>query len=373
MRLFRDPDRPPLLSVVFWAVFAATAAIRLLVFPDEGSTPLFCLVMTVVAVLWLMLPWSPAASHWRKPAALCFLVAVAFIGTFTQGIHSALMLIGIANLAFLYGVRLAAFIVVVYFTVLCFTSPSLFGRPWPGVLLEAGIMGVLSAFALGMASAILEARRKGEVAQRLLERVRELAVAEERARMARDMHDSVGHHLTVIKMGLENAERYRERRPYDAWDEVRQAKQVTAQALAEARRWVRALRPLALDDHVGSAALNRLAQSFAGTGIQVSFEVHGDEQRLDPDSELVLYRVLQEGLTNALRHAEAKHVRARLAFGTGRVVLVIGDDGKGTEETAGFGLSSLAERAHAIGGSLRAGNADGGGFEVRAEVPVTRS
>ncbi|WP_214324344.1 sensor histidine kinase [Nonomuraea sediminis] len=248
------------------------------------------------------------------------------------------------------------------------------GRGWGDAVAQLVPITFLGAFVLGMASAVLEARRRREEAQGLLDRVRELAVAEERARMARDMHDSIGHHLTVIKMGLENAERFRDLRPSDAWDEVRQAKQLTAEAMAEARRWVRALRPLALDGHIGSAALERLAGSFDGTGVQVSFEVEGTERRLDPDAELVLYRTLQEGLTNALRHACASRVHGRLTFDRDKVVLVVGDDGRGSAGGGpGFGLASLDERAKALGGAVHAGNAAGGGFEVRAELPVARS
>src|SRR5690606_19079074 len=151
----------------------------------------------------------------------------------------------------------------------------------------------------------------------------------------------IGHQLTVVKMGLENAERFRERRPSQAWAEVRQAKEMTARALADARLWARALRPLDLDGHLGAAALDRLARSFDGTGVQVGFQVTGPERRLDPDTELTLYRVLQEALTNALRHARARHVRARLSFGDERVVLTITDDGEGADDITGFGLSSL--------------------------------
>ena len=233
-------------------------------------------------------------------------------------------------------------------------------------------MAVFSAFVLGMAASTLEARRRREEAQGLLERIRELAVAEERARTAAEMHDSVGHHLTVIKMGLENAERFRRRRPDAALAEVRQAKELTVEALADARRWVRALRPLALDGRVGSAALERLAASFDGTGITVSFEVRGEERHLKADTELVLYRVLQEGLTNALRHAKAEHVHGTLTFGDDQVALVVRDDGTGRDDRArgGFGLTSLADRARALGGTLAGGNRPGGGFELRAELPL---
>jgi signal transduction histidine kinase len=246
-------------------------------------------------------------------------------------------------------------------------------------LTSADVMSIVSqvaalllsaGFALGMASATLEARRRREEGDRLLARIRELTVAEERARMARDMHDSIGHYLTVIKMGLENAERFRERRPDAAWDEVRQSKQLTVQALAETRRWIRALRPLDLDDTIGSVALDRLTRSFDGSGMAIDFAVEGAESPLDADTELTLYRVLQEGLTNVLRHSEATSVRVRLAFDDARVTLAIRDDGRGTESGPGFGLISLTERTEALGGRLHLRNADGGGVELRVELPA---
>ncbi|MBT2227099.1 sensor histidine kinase [Nonomuraea sp. NEAU-A123] len=369
---FRDPDRPVLLSVAFWVIFATVLAGGA---GTAGSWPRFALfagVMALVAALWLIMPWSPAASPVRKLAAPTLMVTVLLIGQVLSGWHIALVFVAIVNLAFVYGMRTAIVITAIYLLCVGGSIPLLFDASWLQALDQFVPMTLLAVFSLVMTSALLEAGRQRAAAQRLIERIRELAVAEERARMARDMHDSIGHQLTVIKVNLENAERYRERHPELIWEEVRQAKEMTVQALAEARRWVRALRPLALDGQVGSTALGRLARSFEGAGVEVSFTVDGIERRIDPDSELVLYRVLQEGFTNALRHAEARQVRARLDFGEDRVVLVIGDDGKGAVDAAGFGLSSLAERVRAIGGSFRAANARDGGFELRAEVPVAR-
>ncbi|MFG1683140.1 sensor histidine kinase [Nonomuraea sp. NPDC049269] len=370
--MFRDPDRPVLLSVVFWVVFATVLAGGA---GAAGSWPrfgLFAGVMALVAALWLIMPWSPAAGSVRKLAAPVLMVTVLLIGQVLSGWHIALVFVAIVNLAFVYGMRTAIVITAIYLLSVGAFILLLSDGSWRQALDEFVPMTLLAVFSLVMTSALLEARRQRAAAQRLIERIRELAVAEERARMARDMHDSIGHQLTVIKVNLENAERYRERHPELIWEEVRQAKEMTVRALAEARRWVRALRPLALDGQLGSTALGRLARSFEGAGVEVSFTVDGIERRIDPDSELVLYRVLQEGFTNALRHAEARQVRARLDFGEDRVVLVIGDDGKGAVDTAGFGLSSLAERVRAIGGSFRAANARDGGFELRAEVPVAR-
>ncbi|WP_211589176.1 sensor histidine kinase [Microbispora sp. H11081] len=370
----RDPDRPFLFNLVFWAVTAVMAAgLAQAVLLGSGSVPeyvLFSANLGLVVALWPMLPWDRADG--RRWAVPLFLVATTMLGV--SGAHSThlpLILVAVANLAFIYSMRTATIILSCLAVVMFAAVPLLFHKTVLDGLQETGLAAVLAAFVLGMTSSTLAARRSREEARGLLERIRELAVAEERARMAAEMHDSVGHHLTVIKMGLENAERFRDRRPEAAWAEVRQAKELTAEALADARRWVRALRPLALDGRVGSAALERLAASFDGTGISVSFEVRGEERRLAADTELVLYRVLQEGLTNALRHAKAERVRGTLTFGDDRVALVVSDDGTGRDARArgGFGLTALADRARALGGTLASGNRPDGGFELRAELP----
>ncbi|MEW9552681.1 sensor histidine kinase [Nonomuraea sp. NPDC050783] len=372
----RGTGAPPLLSVVFWVVLAATATAYLARLgtpaPSAVQGALFGVNLALVGALWPVLPWRPARG-WRGWAGVVFVVATLTLGPAgSDEIHQLLTLIAVAHLAFVHGVRTAALIIGFLCCTVFVSVVKLYGQGILDAVEQTVAIVVFAVFVLGMTSAVLEARRRREEAQRLLARIRELTVARERARMGAEMHDSLGHHLTVIKMCLENAERFRDRRPEAAWDEVRQAKDLTRQALTEARRWVRALRPLALDAHVGSTALQQLASSFDGTGLGVSFEVVGEEVPLHPEVELVLYRVLQEGLANAVRHAGARRVQGRLAFLGGRVVLTVADDGGGRDREArgGFGLSSLAERARAVGGTLVAGDRAGGGFEVRAELPV---
>ncbi|MDA0632647.1 sensor histidine kinase [Nonomuraea sp. MCN248] len=360
MAWLRDPDRPVLLSVVFWVVLAFTVAINLAMVSSVLDRVLFFATVALLGGLWLVMPWRPGRG--RRLVAPAFLLGTLTLGlTGAVGTHAPLLLIGVANLAFVYGMRVATAILVSFGLIMFAVGPIFYGATLVRALTELALIAVLATFSMGMASAVVRARQ-------LADRVRELTVAEERARMAAEMHDSVGHHLTVIKVGLENAERFRHRRPEAAWEEVRQAKELTVAALADARRWVRALRPLPLNGHLGSDALRLLAASFAGTGVSVSFEVAGAERALEPDAELVLYRVLQEGLTNALRHAEAESVQGTLSFEKGKVVLVVADDGKGHEEGHGFGLSSLTERVRALGGTLTCGSASKG-FELRAELP----
>ncbi|SEG83703.1 Signal transduction histidine kinase [Nonomuraea solani] len=368
----RNPDRPTLFSVVFWVVLVATGVGYATRPGTIGYTIAFCVNLTLVAALWLVLSWR-RTDGWRRPIAVVFLLATFALGlTGSAELHQLLTLIAVANVAFVYDMRVAAAIIGCLSFAIFASIVLVFGRGVENAIAQTVPLVVFASFVLGMTSAVLEARRRRAEAQRLLARIRELTVAEERARMGAEMHDSIGHHLTVIKMALENAERFRSRRPEAAWDEVRQAKETTVEALADARRWVRALRPLALEGHVSSVALERLAASFDGTGLTVSFEVVGGERPLEPDVELVLYRVLQEGLTNAVRHAGAHHVRGRLLFQDEHVVLEVADDGTGRDHGArgGFGLRSLAERARAVGGTLITGDRPDGGFEVRAELPA---
>ena len=177
----------------------------------------------------------------------------------------------------------------------------------------------------------------------------------------------------MIKVGLENAERYRTRDPQSACQDVRQAKTLTSDALQEARRWVRAMRPPLLDGRRGSAALRELARSFQGTGLDVDVAVDGEERALDEAREIVLFRVLQESLTNALRHSGGTNVSVRLGFAPSAVRLSVADDGQGSRcEEPGFGLTSLADRVRDVGGTLRAGNASDGGFGVHVELPLAK-
>ncbi|GAA0915887.1 sensor histidine kinase [Nonomuraea longicatena] len=360
-----------MLSVVFWAGFVADLALILPSKVGLTDTLVYLALMAVAAVLWPRLPWSQQASFWCKLGAPLLLVVSLVLGSNMSWLSGVFGMLALSSIAFQYGSRVAWPVVGGYALLVFLSVTLLVGRPLLAGLLQGLGAVFIAAFVLGMTSAIQEARDRREAADHLNRRIRELVVAEERARMARDMHDSIGHHLTVIKMGLENAERFKTHRPDAVWDEIAQAKEMTVRALADARRWVRALRPLDLNGNLGSAALGQLAQSFAGTDLRVSFEVSGDERPLDPDAELILYRVLQEGLTNAVRHSEATKVRARLSFEERKVVLVVGDDGKGADADAyGFGLASLRERVRVVGGSLCSGTASGGGFELRAEVPV---
>ncbi len=391
-----DPYRPAILNFLFWGSLLVTYVFHVSgFFVDDvklrfGPVP-FTLAMCVLAALWLALPWAPRASLRRKlvaPALMLVLFALIFVLT-DGGWFVLIFPFVFANATFLFGIRGS----VAYAAVpLAISFVSIWIFPYPGsdvgdAFRDTAGLAVLAAFAIGICAAMVEARRRraetedllGELEsahaelERYAERVKELTVTDERARMSREMHDSLGHYLTVINMGLHNAQRFREKRPEAAWAEVEEARSLTREALSEVRRWVRALKPLALEERAGPEAMAALARSFEGTGFDVRFTVEGSERELSGEVELILYRALQEGLTNALKHSKARRVTASLAFGEEDVSLMVADDGEGAPEGAseqGFGLATLGERAGALGGLLSVGNASERGFALRVELPM---
>lgn len=356
---------------LFWLVIAATVGFNVLfvpILPQWWATAIFAVIIVGIILIWRVMAWRP--TNRRRDATLVsvFMLASISLGmTGSAHVHAPLLLIGVANVALVLGMRWALVTVVVVVVGMTGTMLTVGVAPIEATV-QALAVALLTGFVLAMASAIIDARAAREKAQDLLLQVRELTLAEERARMAREMHDSLGQQLTVVKLNLENAERFRRSDPERGWREVGKAKSLTAEVLQDTRQWVRALRPLPQGAPVDSRALDDLAQSFAAAGLDVRFRVNGAEARFGPQIQRVLYRAMQEGLTNAVRHSGASVIHAVLAVADDRVELQISDDGKGGEVREGFGLSSLRERAESLGGSLRIDGADG--FSLRVELPL---
>ncbi|MGH2999038.1 MAG: histidine kinase [Gaiellaceae bacterium] len=191
----------------------------------------------------------------------------------------------------------------------------------------------------------------------------------ERIGIARNLHDEVGQVLTGVLLQLnviaDTAPEHR--------DEIDEAKQAVRAALDEVRRISSELRPEMLE-HLGLvSALTELSRSFQrASGVEVERRFESSLPTLSDDTELAVYRVAQESLTNIARHAQARHVTIDLESGPGRVVLRVVDDGRGFSgipEQNG-GLRSMRERSLLVGGALAIKQAAGKGVEVRLEVPA---
>lgn len=212
----------------------------------------------------------------------------------------------------------------------------------------------------------LEAER-GDSGRRALR-----AQEDERLRIARGLHDEVGQVLTGVLLQLDSLARVDEP---DRPAAVEETKEAVRHALDEVRRIARELRPEMLE-HLGLvSALTELSRRFGDqSGLRIERSFAGDLPRLSDESELAVYRVAQESLTNVGRHAGASSVAISLERGAGTVVLRVVDDGSGevdTFEANGHGgLRGMRERALLVGGALAIESADGGGVEVRLEVPA---
>lgn len=197
------------------------------------------------------------------------------------------------------------------------------------------------------------------------------AQEEERARIARDLHDEVNQSLTGLLLRLEAL---RGHAPPELAAELAETKALAYRAMQELLALARQLRPTALDDLGLKAALaGHVTDLDREAGIDASFSAAGDLARIPAEVQLVLYRVAQEALSNAVRHSEAEHVQVRVTRAGRAVELSIGDDGKGftfEEATRGLGLSGMRERALLVDGELRVESRPQVGTRIRLRVPI---
>jgi two-component system sensor histidine kinase DesK len=198
-------------------------------------------------------------------------------------------------------------------------------------------------------------------------RVAELAASEERLRISRDMHDLVGHNLSLIALKSELARKLLGRDPVAAEGEIRDIASVARSSLSEARAAVRGMRSASL-----ASELDRAREMLEAAGIEVEVRTTGP---LPAKVETVLGFAAREGATNVVRHSGAARCEILARRVGGSAELELRDDGVGRTSASGqgSGLRGLAERMAEAGGELEAGPADGGGFRLLARVPITRS
>ena len=196
----------------------------------------------------------------------------------------------------------------------------------------------------------------------------ELATARERNRIARDIHDGLGHYLTTIHMRIQAARGILETDRSRAEQTLAKAQQLAHEALDDVRRSVAALRA---ERQPLPAALAELAEASDAAGLATTLTVLGAARPLEPQEEQALYRAAQEGLTNARKHAHAGRATLTLDFSDAQLVrLTIADDGRGAANTdGGFGLIRLRERVQLAGGSLTLQTAPGAGLALVVEMP----
>lgn len=208
-------------------------------------------------------------------------------------------------------------------------------------------------------------------------------VVEERTRIARELHDVVAHHVSAIVIRAQAAERLAPGRPEVAVEAVRWIADAGKEALTGMRHAVQVLREADGDRAVHLAPQPTLAdlrgtvERLAPVGLDVEIALPDPLPAVDPQVELAAVRIAQEGVTNALRHAEARRAVVRVAQEAGHLVVAVDDDGRSGKAPAlsasGHGLRGMAERAAACGGRLDIARSDLGGWSVRATLPCHRN
>ena len=346
------------------------------------------------ALPWLVFQAIPIADLVRSPRPVAVTVAAAvglavftaaylraFARTFSGcvGTLREMLVVGVVGvaLALAMGPPWAGLMIYV-------SAAAAFSLPerwvWPAVLGSAGACAaflaargmlddlfILPVICLLTSFALRGTRHLVSVNAELVEARDELArsaVAEERLRFARDLHDLLGHSLSLIALKSELAGRLAERDPGRARQEMADVEAAARRALAEVRDAVSGYRQVSL-----AQALAEARSALSAAGITLRSPAPGEP--LPGAVDAVLGWVIREATTNVLRHSAARAVGVDLVRGEGDVTLTVTDDGTGAAGAAGAGLAGLAERVEALGGRLAAGPGGSSGFRLTAVVPLS--
>ncbi len=234
--------------------------------------------------------------------------------------------------------------------------------------IAAGIAGFGSSIGFVFVFSLIARRERyaRRDVERLNKQVAELATIRERNRIAREIHDSLGHYLTIANVQLEAA-----RGTADGRDErMAKVQQLLRDGLTELRSSVSLLRDGASDVKPFAQALDGLVAECNATGLAAALTTEGQARPLPTEVGFTLFRAAQEALTNVRRHARAKTVSVRLHYSEARVKLHVLDDGVGGAPKPGNGLKGLEERLAQVGGTLAFAAPQAGGFELTVEVPA---
>lgn len=239
-----------------------------------------------------------------------------------------------------------------------------------------GLLGVVPAtawvvvpFAIGVTVRLQREAREREQAEAVRERV-----AGERLRIAQEVHDVVGHGLAAIKMQADVALHLLGRDPHQAERSLQAISRTATEALSEVRSTLAVVRQHDTDraPTPGLDRLDDLLRRMTEAGLRVELETTGTRRELPDAVDVGGYRVVQESLTNVLRHSRHKIATVRLSYGPDAVVIEVSnpDDAERADNGSGFGIQGMAERVGAVGGEFSAGHTDDGHFRVRASLPT---
>jgi signal transduction histidine kinase len=378
-RLLRDWR---LLDRLLVAVLAAAGWVNVLTASDrQGSVVLNLLVITVMglSLLWRRdRPFVPVVvCAIGMPLSAAVLTAPPYIFVSIAMMSTASYSAG-AHLERRLALRGLAFVLLSLATVVLIFDPS----DWFFPITIFGLVPWLAGRAIRNQTVLArELAEKAELAEHAREEEERRAIVSERSRIARELHDVLAHNLSVMVVQAGGARRIVEKRPDQAVQVADLIERTGREALAELRQLFGPVRHGDGEDLQGPVGIDRveeLAARARAAGLSVHVHVEGERVALPTGVDLTAYRVVQEALTNTLKHGGRAQASVTVSYEPNEIVLSIEDDGVGTggsrdelgELGGGHGLVGMRERVELYGGMLQAGSRPDGGFAVRVRLPT---
>ncbi|MEV0619351.1 histidine kinase [Nonomuraea sp. NPDC050404] len=348
----------------FWDAAAALVvlAAELFGYPKWGVDLRVVLVAVVAAALMFL--------RRRYPIVVVGLVGALYVASAQPSFYDtpvSAMLIALYS-AGRYAAALPALVTAVLTMIAHWV---LSGLSWVMDQPEISLLLLVATPALPVAAGYV-LRLRAELSQRREQQIAEDAVREERRRIARELHDVIAHHVSVVGLYMGVARRTIPTDPEGAQLALRTGEDTARRAMLEMRRLLDVLRtdgePIENQAEVGVAGLPALV----GESGNATLEVSGEAVELPTTVDHAVYRIVQEALTNTRKHAAGARARVRLAYQAELVEVRVDDDGRARSGVtgSGFGLAGMAERVSLCGGEFRAGPSPGGGFTVSARIPL---
>jgi signal transduction histidine kinase len=370
---------------VLIAIAAIESALEVALRQDSPQAPRttlwFAVPATAVIVLPLLgrrrFPFAAPVSVWLLAAAFSFVdgrLVVFATSVFAAGWAASFLL---GNLRDAVQARLTLAVVLSGAAIVVYNSPD----HRPGELIFIPLLftlGWLAGFALRERAEQAEAAEvRATQAERERDAATRIAVAEERARIARELHDIVAHAVSVMVLQVGAVRHKLPDALAEDSDALRGVEQVGRTALAEMRRLLAAMRrngdDVELMPQPGVDGLDSLLEEIGRAGLPARLHVDGEPFALPRAIDLSAYRIVQEGLTNALKHARASRADVTVRYEPNELQIEVRDNGEGgaTSDGLGHGLVGIRERVKIYGGEMTAGTATGGGFILRTRLPLS--
>jgi signal transduction histidine kinase len=359
----------------------------------SAALPALVVMLSLVAVFMLFgtIGWNQVLKrhsarlvyqYFLAQYVLVTLLMFAEMRMGTQGLSTSILGIGVTFQSCVLPVRsrLWLFSGLLVLVVLLYTPTMPTGFDIQQSVTNVMLFAAIYSVGIFVGTLILREERARETSLRLDESNRKLAhyIAEvealstvrERNRLAREIHDTIGHYLTAVNMQLEVAMMALSPEEDSTQAALIKAQTLTKEALSEIRRSISALRATPIENRTLGEALALLVEEHRAAGNTVSFQIIGAVRPCSESVEMAFYRITQEALTNVRKHAAGSSANVTLSYlESGSISLEVQDDGRGTEHyDDGFGLVGIRERVQSFGGTLTIVTEKGGGFMLRVVI-----